>query len=243
MRYLSARDLVVVWESGEDLHPVDRALVLLTAACPEQTWDELAAFSVGQRDTRLLALRERTFGPSMQGFSECPRCSERLEFEMAVADIRTAGEAAGEEARELVADGLKLWFRLPDSRDLGAVVGSRDPVSARNLLARRCVLRASRGGQPVDDFELSPGVISRLARRMAECDPQAEVLLDLRCPTCEHGWQESFDIVTFFWAELTAWVRRLLREVHTLALAYGWREADVLNMSARRRRFYLEMAG
>jgi hypothetical protein len=42
---------------------------------------------------------------------------------------------------------------------------------------------------------------------------------------------------------LTTWVRRLLREVHTLALAYGWREADILNMSARRRRFYLEMAG
>jgi hypothetical protein len=243
MRHLSARDLVGVWESGVDLHPVDRALILLAAACPEHTRDELAAFSVGQRDARLLALREQTFGPSMQGFSECPRCTERLEFEMAVADIQTAGEVAGEEARELVADGLKLWFRLPDSRDLAAVVESRDPVSARNLLARRCVLRASRGGKLVDDFELSTELISRLARRMAECDPQAEVLLDLRCPTCEHGWLESFDIVTFFWAELTTWVRRLLREVHTLALAYGWREADILNMSARRRRFYLEMAG
>ena len=163
---------------------------------------------------------------------------------MAVADIRTARVEPEEEDRVVVADGLKLWFRLPDSRDLAAIAGgSRDPASARKLLARRCVSRASRNGRPVENFELSTEVISKLARRMTECDTQAEVLLDLRCPACRHGWQEPFDIVTFFWTELTVRVKRLLREVHTLALAYGWGEADILDMSARRRRFYLELAG
>jgi hypothetical protein len=76
---------------------------------------------------------------------------------------------------------------------------------------------------------------------MAACDPQAEVLLDLNCPACGHGWQALFDVVAFFWAELAAQAKRLLREVHTLARAYGWREADILGMSARRRQFYLEM--
>jgi len=240
-RPLSARDLVGIWESGEDLHLVDRGLLLLAAACPGQTPGALAAFSVGERDARLLALREKTFGPSLQGFSQCSRCAERLEFETSVADIRTEG--ADEEPRELVAEGLKLRFRLPDSSDLAAVAGARDPASARDLLARRCVLGASRDGQPVEDFEFTAGIMGGLARRMAECDPRAEVLLDMVCPACGHGWQEPLDIVTFFWAELAAWVRRLLREVHALALAYGWREADILDMSARRRRFYLEMAG
>ena len=36
---------------------------------------------------------------------------------------------------------------------------------------------------------------------------------------------------------------RLLRQVHTLAMAYGWREIDILSMSALRRQVYLEMLG
>jgi hypothetical protein len=243
MRPLSAYDLLRVWEVGEDQHPLDRALTLLAVACPEQTWDELAALSVGQRDARLLALREWTCGPRLNGFAECPRCAKGLEFEVAAADLRVAAELdAEEEARELVTDGLALRFRLPDSRDLAALLGCQDPAVARSLLVRRCVLEASRDGESVAVGELPAEAIAGLAQRMAECDPQAEVQLDLRCPICDHRWQALFDIVAFFWAELAAQAKRLLREVHTLAQAYGWREADILDMSPRRRQFYLEMA-
>jgi hypothetical protein len=242
MRLFSAHDLLRVREVGEDQHPLDRALTLLAAACPELTWDELAALSVGQRDARLLTLRERISGPSLSGFAECPRCAERLEFDVEVADLRVAPEPdAEEEARDVVTDGVALRFRLPNSRDLAAVLGCQDPAAARSLLVQRCVLEASRDGTPVVGSELPAEAISRVAERMAECDPQADVLLDLRCPTCDHTWRVLFDIVAFFWAELAVQATRLLREVDTLARAYGWREADILSMSARRRRSYLEM--
>lgn len=242
MRPLSAHDLLGVWEAGEDHHPLDRALVLLAGACPELTWDELAALSVGQRDSRLFTLREWTSGPRLNGFVECPRCTERLEFDVAVADLRAEQPNAEEETWELVVDDMTLRFRLPDSRDLAAILDCRDPGEARDLLVRRCVHEAGRDGAPVAVGELSDEVTARLARRIAECDPQAEVLLDLRCPTCDHAWQAHFDIVTFLWAEVAAQAKRLLGEVHILARAYGWREADVLGMSARRRQFYIEMA-
>jgi hypothetical protein len=242
MRPFSAHDLLRVWEVGEDQHPLDRALILLAAACPELTWDELAALSVGQRDARLLTLRERTSGPGLNGFAECPRCAERLEFHVEVADLRVAAEPDAEkEARKLVTDGVTLRFRLPNSRDLAAVLGCQDPAAARSLLVQRCVLEASRDGTPVVGSELPAEATARLAECMAECDPQAEVLLDLRCPTCDHAWRALFDIVDFFWAELVAQAKRLLREVHTLARGYGWRESDILSMSARRRQSYLEM--
>jgi hypothetical protein len=242
MRPFSAHDLLRVWEVGEDQHPLDRALTLLAAACPELTWDELAALSVGQRDARLLTLRERTSGPSLNGFAECPRCAERLAFDVEVANLRAATSPdTQEEVRELVTGGLTLRFRLPNSWDLAAVLGSQNPAAARSLLVQRCVLEARRDGTPVVGSELPAEAIARLSERMAECDPQAEVLLDLRCPTCDHAWRALFDIVAFFWTELAAQAKRLLREVHTLARAYGWREADILSMSARRRRFYLEM--
>jgi hypothetical protein len=242
MRPLSARGILRVWELGETQHPLDRALILLAAACPEQSWDELAALSIGERDVLLLALREQTMGLTLNGFSECPRCEERLEFDTATDNLRVAELDSQQKARELATDGLVLRFRLPDSRDLAAVLGCRDAEAARSVLVQRCVLHASRDGAPVDCGQLPADVFDKLARRMAECDPQAEVLLDLRCPTCGHGWQALFDIATFFWAELAALARRVLSEVHTLARAYGWSEADILQMSGRRRRFYLELA-
>ncbi len=242
MHPLSAYDLLRVWELAEDQHPLDRALTLLGAACPELTWDELAALSVGQRDAYLLTVREQTFGPRLNSFAECPRCAEGLEFGVAVADLRVTDSGTGEEVQELIMGDLALRFRPLNSRDLAAVLGCHEPAEARSQLVQRCVLEASREGVPVAADELSAEATTKLAQQLAECDPQAEVLLDLRCPTCAHRWQALLDIVAFFWAELTAQAKRLLHEVHTLARAYGWCEADILGMSSRRRHFYLEMA-
>ena len=76
---------------------------------------------------------------------------------------------------------------------------------------------------------------------MSARDPQAEVLLDLTCPACGASWQTVFDIAAYFWAELTAEAKRLLREVDALARAYGWREVDILALSPGRRQAYLEL--
>ena len=76
---------------------------------------------------------------------------------------------------------------------------------------------------------------------MALTTTKAEVQLTLNCPACEHSWSVLFDITTFVWAEISSLARRLLREVHILATAYGWHEADILAMSAIRRQFYLEL--
>jgi hypothetical protein len=81
-----------------------------------------------------------------------------------------------------------------------------------------------------------------LAERMAAADPQADVQLRLDCPACGHGWAAPFDIGAFLWDEVGAWVERTLGEVHALASAYGWTEAQVLELPSWRRQRYLEMA-
>ena len=63
----------------------------------------------------------------------------------------------------------------------------------------------------------------------------------LYCPECGHRWHATFDIVSFFWSEIDAWAYRTLHQVHRLASAYGWREADILAMSPWRRQFYLSL--
>ena len=76
---------------------------------------------------------------------------------------------------------------------------------------------------------------------MSALDPQAEVLIDLSCPACQAREQILFDIAAFFWSEIAARAKRLLHEIHLLARAYCWSEADILGMSPGRRDCYLTM--
>jgi hypothetical protein len=78
---------------------------------------------------------------------------------------------------------------------------------------------------------------------MSELDPQGDVQIALNCTQCSHRWDAPLDIASFVWSEIHAWVVRLLNEVHALALAYGWRESDILAMSPWRRQAYLELIG
>jgi hypothetical protein len=80
-----------------------------------------------------------------------------------------------------------------------------------------------------------------MAQRLNEMDPLAVCLLDVRCPECGVYWECELDVAEFVWVEIEAEALRVLRDVHTLASACGWHEADILAMSPLRRRAYLEL--
>jgi len=86
-------------------------------------------------------------------------------------------------------------------------------------------------------------VVNAVLAEMAQADPQADVQVALACPACRHHWSVAFDILAYLWSEIDDWAQRLLREIHALASGYGWSERDILALSARRRRTYLEMLG
>jgi hypothetical protein len=65
--------------------------------------------------------------------------------------------------------------------------------------------------------------------------------LDFKCPACGVVFEESLDLASFLWSEFEGRAKRLLLDVHLLARAYGWSEAEVLSLSPVRRAFYLEM--
>jgi hypothetical protein len=243
MQALSGLEILRIWELGLEQHPLDRALITLNIAFPERSWDELVTLSIGRRDDLLLTLREHTFGSRLMGLAVCPGCQDRLEFALDIADIHTGQDVeAVDQEYQMTVDDYELHFRLLNSTDLAAIAGYRDVPAAHRLLVERCVVRAWQNGAVVDVATLPETAFSALAKQMARYDPQAEVVLDLNCATCGQRWQTIFDIVLFLWGEICAQAKRLLREVHTLAQSYGWREVDILSMSAARRQFYLEMA-
>ncbi|MGI0494872.1 phage baseplate protein [Alkalinema pantanalense CENA528] len=242
MRALSAQDILQIWEIGQFQHPLDRAMTLLAFALPEKTGEDLTQLTIGQRDAYLLQLRQSLLGSQLESFATCPHCGEALEFSLQVPDLQLAEpEAISSVTQSVTLDGFEIQFSLPTSRDLAAVVGCREVAIAAQQLTQRCLHRITQSGQTIEAQQLPPSVLMRLSQHMTTVDPQAELLLDLVCPNCGHTWQVLFDIVSFFWTELTVQAKRLLREVHLLARAYGWREGDILTMSATRRQFYLEL--
>ena len=248
---LSASDLLDLWERGENRTPIEQALVILEFAFPGLSADRLAHLTIGQRDACLLKVRELTFGSRLKGLAACPSCGERLEMAFDVGDLQPQEAALPDLEKEggagttasLKFSPYEVTFRLPDSADLSAVAGMQDIGLARRRVLEACLLEVRKDGETAAPDELPGEVLDAVTAHMGQAEPLANLSLAVNCPACGHSWQVVFDIVAFLWNEIDAWAARFMREVHILASAYGWHEAEILAMSTWRRQRYLEMVG
>jgi hypothetical protein len=258
MRSVSARELLSVWELTVEQSPFRKAMAMLSAAYPEATEDALTQMSIGERDTRLLGFRERLFGSRMSGLATCPQCGERIELSFDVRDILPdrevqLSEKKDEDVMKVTVESYEVQFRLPNSLDLAAIVPGSNKEEARAQLLERCIVaieHGPRGGQqgsdgiaPQDLGSLPEAVLRAINERMAQADPQGDTQLVIVCPKCQHEWKSYFDIAFYLEKEIHAWAQRLLTDIHLLASAYGWSEAEILGMSSIRRQAYLQMLG
>ena len=238
---LSAQEIVKIWEVGQAQLPAERALTLLSACCPKAAREELERMNIGKRDALLLAFRERLFGPHFSGLATCPECNAHLEIGFHSSEVRTTVLSETTGPFEIAFSDFEFTCRLPNSADLLAVIRQGNSGAVSNALFDRCLLEKRYQGREIASDRLPGEVVEAIVSEMARRDPQADIRFALNCPDCTHHWEAIFDIVSFAWNEISAWAGRLLRQVHTLALAYGWRESDILRMSSWRRQAYLEM--
>ena len=247
MPALSAESLLAVWEAGAEQPLARRALLLLSAARPGTAYGTWAQTPLGRRDAELLRLRAELFGSRLVSVVACPNCGSQLQLTFDAADLgaipslAAPGADADAELLTLTSPPYTLRYRLPNSTDVLAAGQSESVEAARWLLLRRCLQSAERNQAAVTPEELPAEVVDALAAQMARADPQADLQVDVSCPVCGKEWATTLDVAAYLWAEIDRWARRLLREVHALASAYGWREADILALSAARRQAYLEL--
>lgn len=243
MKPLTAAELLTVWEQGMNQSLLQKTLHLLARACPEIDPDAAAKLSIGERDARLLLLREWMFGSRLMNMVDCPQCSERLEWETNIRDIRLQSLQPHHSSREfsLELDEYSVRFRLPNSLDIASVIanGPDQPDPAKILAG--CILDSQRSGEACEVNDLPDKVVQALNQRMEEEDPQADIRITLHCPNCSHQWTARFDIASYLWTEINQWAVRILQDVHKLARTYHWSERDILNMNPVRRQLYLGM--
>ena len=228
MRPAAADELIRIWERGQRCHRIERALRLLAAALPDRDPAALAQFDAGLRDWHLLRLRHALFGSMLVGFTECAQCGERLDIE---CDTSALDQYAPPEVCPPYTSRSGRQYRLPTLCDL-AEVATGDADRAGIRLFERCAVQAPADSVTPEEFEEVDAGLGALAA-------ERSIHLDLACELCGHSWRELFEPADFLWTEITAYANQLLDDVHRLALAYGWREQDILAMSEARRAAYL----
>jgi hypothetical protein len=247
---LTLDEVLRVWERGEGQSAAARALTLLSCARPEASASALTSATIGEREAAVLGLRIRLFGRELELMDTCPACGITIEFgvdagsvlpDQAAAPALSAAEPQVVE-QVLEIDGWRVVFRVPTAGDLLAVeqAGALPVPAVRQLLLDRCVLEAQTDGASAAATAMPDAIQQRVAAAMERLDPAADISIDLTCPECRHAWRMPLDVCGLFWTELRALARRLLSDVDELASRYGWTESEILGLSARRRRAYIE---
>ncbi|MEH0542558.1 hypothetical protein QA802_05560 [Streptomyces sp. B21-105] len=236
---LTEANLLEVWEGGLGGTAAARSLLLASLAAP--AGEDVADLPLSTLNSLLLELRRGAFGDALPCTTDCPACGDSLDVSVAAAELRpppgsTEGGVDGllPVTATLTTGGVTVTFRALTGGDVRAV----DPAAprARRTLLRRCVVDVS--PPPADD--VPDEILEHVAGRLAELDPGADTVVALTCPQCAHRWEAALDVADQVWAEVCGYAHRLMHEVHSLARAYGWSEADVLAISPQRRQFYLE---
>src|SRR5690554_5834694 len=87
MKSLSAEQLLLVWEQVHNNSLLQKTLLLLEIVTPEPENADVALWSIGQRDTRLLQLRNHLFGSTLHNTTNCPDCNSKMEWDMNLQDL------------------------------------------------------------------------------------------------------------------------------------------------------------
>jgi hypothetical protein len=233
-----ASSALAAWEAGADMEGPLRALALARMV----TRTDAASLPLGRRDAHLLELYSDVHGQTLEAQVDCPSCEATLSLDTPIGELRAGYEEDGDRGglREFTLGEVRVQARCPTTADLLAVESEPTVPAARAALLARCVASVSRNGGaagPLDDAE-----IEELGHRLELVDPLVDVRFDVTCDECGHRFAVFLDVPELVWEATRRAARRTLRNVHVLAQRYGWTEGEILRLSERRLKEYLDLA-
>ncbi|WP_233841172.1 hypothetical protein [Dyella sp. 2HG41-7] len=237
MLTLSGERLLAACEQAQCEHALLRPIALLAATLPEYERDRLLNLPMSQRNRLLLQLHRISFGPTLDGYADCPQCGAGMELSLSI----------GELLESLSDDPTTTWIEWMDAAqprslrqvttaDLLASTYLADGALAEEHVLRRCLGMDSSSNQALSDesWQRARAFFDRL-------HADSELRCALLCPECQHEAMWDVDLGDFIWRKAHHAARRLVVDIHTLAMHYGWRESDIAGMSPARRDAYLEL--
>ena len=234
MQALTNAAILDVWNAYDGQSRSAHALALLRAGDAQSAAPGWLAQPLGALHAATLELRRLTFGDRLEAVHACAACGELLECDIPIASLLAEDQAAPATV-EADLDAGRIALRAVTLGDLEAALAA-GPHARIVLLARVC-------GEGVDVDTLADDDVRIIEQALAVADPLADILLTVQCHACTQSATVPFDIVRYLWQECAIVAQRLLGQVHRLAAAYHWSEAEILALSPARRQFYLECVG
>lgn len=186
-------------------------------------------------DRLFAAIYLKYFGEQVEGSVNCRSCKEPFEASFSLEDLLAKREVgAGQNATGPDADGIYTLadgrrFRLPTAGDQQSVLGLQTDAAADALL-ERCMV----AGDPMDNPQL-------LQKAMDEVGPVLDLDLDAACPKCGISESVRFDMQAYLLRMLAYEKRFLVREIHLIAVTYGWGYGEILSLTREDRRAFVSL--
>lgn len=225
----SIRDL----DTATAIGLLDRLMADASGSSAEEL--KAARFTASQRDRLLATVYERTFGPRIESTVRCTLCGELFDLSFILENLLAElTAAASSSAAEVQPDGTfrlpnGVPFRLPTGEDEMAVAGL-SPEDAERELLERCLI------EPANSVDLEA-----VQNAMEEVAPILDLDLDAQCPECGARQSVHFDVQLYLLRALEQERTRMAREVHRLAIAYGWSLNEILGLFRSQRRAFVEL--
>jgi hypothetical protein len=184
-------------------------------------------------DRLFAAIYLKYYGEQVEGTVTCRDCREPFEVNFSLRDLLVnLGGGGGRNAAGPDEDGIYTLsdgrrFRLPTVSDQQSVLGLQTDAAV-GALFERCMV----AGDPMDNPQL-------LQKAMDEVGPVLDLDLDAACPKCGASESVRFDIQTYLLRMLAYEKRFLVREIHLIAVAYGWGYGEILSLTREDRRAFV----
>lgn len=189
---------------------------------------EIAEWTLPKRRQGLIAVAVATEGPMRARRADCPAptCGAQAELLLDLREFRRDWRADRTEA--VLPGGRRLALRLPRPADLATAAegGARGAEAAARALA----LGEAPDG---DDW------IEAADAALSAADLLGDLDLNADCPACGGPISVPLALEPWLSGELARASVRLMDEIHVIAAAYHWTEADILALPEGRRRHYI----
>ena len=235
--------LLAAWEAGAGAPELARGCAVLGAAglADPASFLDVPVGLVGTLGIRCFLT---SFGSQVDALTACQACGATLDVALSLTELLPGqadvpGQDGAEEPppeRTLPLARGVVTVRSPTVRDLLAAAADRDP---RGELVRRC---AQRAGAAVELADLGPGELALVDEALEELSGLGLITVQAACPDCGQPVAALLDPAALLWQQVQGAAPALLRDVATLAAAFGWSEREILALPAARRHVYLQLA-
>jgi hypothetical protein len=210
--------------------------------------------TVGDRVALILHLRRLTFGDKMQCTIVCLACKEAMSLDLYTSNLLQPAILQARSEYVIDTKNFVLTLRPVTGADQEALFekdnndgddrnnnnnnnNNNAQFNESERLARSCIVSSH---PPLPD-KLTGDLLDITSSKLEELDPQADIVLEIRCPGCQHTFQTSFNVEDFIFQEIYSRRKQLEREVHWMAFNYHWNEDSILSLPITKRKRYVEL--